>query len=41
MYYVINRFNRSIIKKENPSTVFYEDDEVLSVRVWWFMESLI
>ncbi|KAK2427156.1 glutathione S-transferase T3 [Trifolium repens] len=25
-------FNRSIIKKENPSTVFYEDDEVLAFR---------
>ncbi|WJX58496.1 hypothetical protein P8452_43944 [Trifolium repens] len=25
-------FDRSIIKKENPSTVFYEDDEVLAFK---------
>nr|ABN05958.1 Histidine triad (HIT) protein [Medicago truncatula] len=25
-------FDRSIIKRENPSTVFYEDDEVLAFR---------
>jgi len=29
----MNRFDRSIIKKENPSTVFYEDDEVMCLSL--------